>query len=78
MFSIYDKKTTMFGVPFASPTNGSAERQIQTYVNDNQSPLNKYPEDYDLYFVGDFDLATATITPHKPQHLLNAAQLVNP
>jgi len=76
LYCIYDKKSSTYGVPFASPTHGTAERQIQTYVNDKQSPISMYPEDYDLYHVGSFEISTGLVHPEaKPSHLVNAAQL---
>lgn len=78
IFAVRDAKSEVFNKPFFSLTHGQAERDFKTAVNDPQTQLNKYPEDYDLWFVGEYDDTTGKLIPSDtPQHVVKAIQLVN-
>lgn len=55
MFTVYDSKAEAYLPPFYSKSKGEALRSFTDAVNDPQSQLNKHPEDYTLFEVGDFD-----------------------
>jgi len=78
LFSILDSKGKLYNRPFTALTHGDAERTFSSTVNhsDPNNLINQYPEDFDLYYVGDFDVSTGKITtPDSPQHLLKAIAL---
>lgn len=78
IYSIRDSKSEVFNVPFIKSTHGEAERDFRSLVNDQQSTVNKYPEDFDLYYMGEYDNNTGKLTPiDSPQHILKAIQVVN-
>ena len=54
-YSIRDAKGEIFNPPFYKRTHGEAERDFTTLVNDPQAQISKFPEDYDLWFVGGWD-----------------------
>lgn len=55
IFSIRDAKAGVFYSPFYKTTHGEAERDFHSAVNDKNTTLNKYPEDFDLYYLGTYD-----------------------
>lgn len=57
-FAVYDKKANVFGQLFPSATYGTAERSFKDSITSSDSPHGKYPEDFALYFVADFDEAS--------------------
>lgn len=76
MYSIQDSKGETFHPPFYKNTHGEAERDFQELVKDPKSMLHKYPEDYHLYYVGDYDIRTGKIIPQNaPVHILHAAAI---
>jgi hypothetical protein len=78
VYSLRDSKSEIFNAPFYKHTHGEAERDFKSLVNDEKSMVNKYPEDYDLYHLGEYDDNTGKITPlDTPQHLCKAVQLIN-
>lgn len=78
MFSIRDAKAEAFNNPFFKHTHGEAERDFHQACQDDKSMLNKYPEDYDLYFVGTYDTNTGQIVPlDTPQHMTKAISVLN-
>lgn len=73
MYSIRDQKAEIFNIPFFKKTHGEAERDFTELVRDEKSMPAKYPEDYDLYFVGTYDDQTGvTDSLDTPQHMAKA------
>lgn len=76
MYAIRDAKAELFRQPFCKLTHGEAERDFKTLVNDEQSQVNKYPEDYDLYYLGVYDDNSGKLTTlDTPEHIIKAVQL---
>lgn len=77
MFSVRDSKTEIFNPPFFSRTHGDAERSFHQLVNDNKTTVNQFPEDYDLYYLGEYDDATGKFSPEPtPKHLIKAVSVL--
>lgn len=55
LYSIQDKKTGKFMPPFFCCNEEDAIRQCKQIVNYSPSLINKFPQDYALYFCGCFD-----------------------
>jgi hypothetical protein len=76
IYSIHDAKAEYFTQPFFKKTHGEAERDFTQLVNDEKSQLHKFPEDYDLYYLGEYDDNTGKMTPiDTPQHIIKAIQI---
>lgn len=77
MYSIRDAKSEVFNPPFFNKTHGEAERNFQMLCNDEKSNVAKFPEDYDLYYLGSYDDNSGKCAPlDSPHHLVKAVQLV--
>lgn len=55
LYSVYDSKTEDFSPPFLAPTDGAAIRMFSDTVNKPGSQLYEHPEDFCLFFVGEWD-----------------------
>ncbi len=78
MFTIFDSKVGAYSQPFFSPTKGSALRMFIDNSNSSSSNINKHPEDYTLFQMGDFDDATASYEPlATPLSLGVAIEFIN-
>lgn len=78
VYSIRDEKAETFGSPFYQATHGLAERSFRQVVSDEKTNVNKFPEDYDLWYLGEFDSKTGKFDAlETPQHQLKAIQLVD-
>ena len=76
-FSIRDQKAEIFHPPFYKQHHGEAERDFQTACRDSKSNLSQYPEDFDLYYLGDYDDHTGIFKSlDTPQHMLKAIACV--
>lgn len=76
VFSIRDQKAEVFNTPFFQKSIGEAERNFKTLVNDDKSTVSQYPEDFDLYYLGEYNDNLGLITSlDTPQHVIKAVQL---
>jgi len=76
VFSIRDQKAEVFNTPFFQKTHGEAERSFRELVANDQTMPGKYPEDYDLYYLGEYNDQNGLISPvDTPQHLIKAVSI---
>lgn len=77
MFTIRDQKSELFHKPFFKTTHGEAERDFTQACNDPQSTIHKFPEDFDLYYLGTYDDNAGSFKPVKtPEHVTKAINCV--
>lgn len=55
ILAVRDRAIDAFGRPFSAPALGQAIRSFGDEVNNPESPMNRHPEDYDLYYLAVFD-----------------------
>lgn len=76
IYSIRDNSAEVYGELWFEHTHGSAERQLRQLSNDPKSKVCAFPEDYSLYFIGEFDNKTGKFSgPAEPTHIVKAVQL---
>ena len=76
--SVKDRAASVFNRPFFVPHRNVAIRDFTDEVNrvaaDNQ--LNKHPDDFDLYLLGEFNDNTGEFSISTPQVLVRAKDVV--
>lgn len=76
IYSIRDAKGDAYGQIIIQRTHGEAERFFKNQINEANSFYGKYPEDFDLYYIGNMDNVSGKITPtDTPQHVIKGVQL---
>lgn len=69
MFTILDSKVEAFRSPFFCAHVGEAARMFERAANDKEIQIGQTPEDFSLFEVGEFDVATGVVTPiHPPKN----------
>lgn len=76
MYTIYDKKAAAYMAPFFFRTNAEAIRAVQQNAASQQSNLSKYPEDFQLVLVGEWDDLTGVVKAEPHQVLAEVNDLV--
>lgn len=75
MYSIRDSKGDAYHPPFYKRTHGEAERDFLDLANDTQTTVGKHPEDYDLFYLGEFSDDSGKIESlPAPQHIAKAIE----
>ncbi len=73
IFTVYDEKAEAHMRPFFEQTKGTAYRAFEESCNDPSTNFFKYPKDYTLYFIGQFDDNTCEIITAMPPLALGKA-----
>jgi len=60
-YCILDIKSKIYNSPHFLINDAVAIRQFQIVIMDKESMLSKFPEDYRLYCVGEFDMLSGKI-----------------
>lgn len=76
MYAIRDSKAEAYAQPFFMQNDQIAVRAFMATIEDPNSKCNKYPNDFSLYRIGDWDDNTGGLTcPLEPKFLYSAVDL---
>lgn len=73
IFTTYDSKAEAYLQPFFMGTRGEAIRGWQTVCNDPKTQFNKYPSDFTLFEIGEYEETTGQIFPYEAKVSLGTA-----
>lgn len=74
LFTIYDKAADNFCPPFTAKNYEVGKREFMEIVNNKQTTIHRYPDQFSLHFIGTFNDATGVIQQDKQEHLGVASQ----
>lgn len=74
IFAVYDSKIKEFDKPFHCKTKGEALRSWQEVANDKNSIIGKWPQDFALFELGEYNPQTGALTNHTTPENLGLAQ----
>lgn len=71
VFSVRDRAIDAFGQPFFGVSRGGAIRSFADEVNrkDDNNQLYKHPEDFDLYYLGEFNDSDGCFDLARPEQI---------
>mgnify|MGYP000089878766 CR=1 FL=1 len=69
LFSVYDSAAGMYLDPFVSPSQEFAIREFRRVVNKPGHQFNEFPEDYTLFYIGEFNPENGEIAANHPLSL---------
>lgn len=79
MYSIRDSKVGTYHPPIFQKTHGEAERNFTTIAKDDKTQVGQYPEDFDLFYIGDYEDNSGKVSPlDTPQHIMKALDAKGP
>lgn len=74
LYAIYDSKADCFSAsPFTFANRGSAVRGFQTAVNDPNTDFYRYPADFTLFEIGEYDQWTGYVSMYDAKIPLGTA-----
>lgn len=62
LYSVKDNKVGVFQKPFTCRNDAEASRTLHSACQDPEIQLSRYPEDFDLYFLGTYNEYTGKLT----------------
>lgn len=74
--SIRDQKAEAWMTPLFFQSKAQAVRSFGDAVNDGQSEFSKHPEDYVLFYLGDWDPEYGALLPTEPESLAVGVNLL--
>lgn len=74
VYSIRDDKAGTFAAPFYQANHQVAQRSLNQAALDPNTTIHKFPSDFALYCVGEFDDANGKITPLDQPEFVSYAQ----
>lgn len=77
VYSIRDAKGDVYNQPWYKNTHGEAERDFTLICKNPESMISKFPEDYDLYYLGEYDSKNGIFhSLDTPQHMIKAIAVI--
>lgn len=76
-YAVLDAKIKDYHLAIFDIEHDGAMRQFSDAVNDKQTKWNRHPEDYSLWYVGEFDSQKAKMTGDIPENLVNALAVMS-
>lgn len=77
LFSIHDVKAKYFFAPVSLNSEGEARRLLSDAVSDTQTVINRHPEDFRLYRLGEFDDNSGVLSPlAQPEFVCDAVEYI--
>lgn len=78
VIAVYDKKACFFASPMVFDHSVQAERSFSEEVKNPNSQLGKFPEDFALYHIADFNPETGMMKPLDVPYLITEAMAYVP
>lgn len=76
VFSIFDKKSRSYRPPFFSYNEETAIRTLRKVAETDQT-ISEFPEDFDLYVIGNWDDIEGEIKGTKPAFLIEVGSMLS-
>lgn len=64
VFAIFDSKVELFDKPNLCKSRGEAMRMFKDLVNESGNVINKHPEDFTLFELGEYDSEKGKLIAH--------------
>jgi len=76
-YCLYDRKSLAYHLPFFCTTDGLAVRMVSDLVADVNSNPGRHPNDFVLFYIGNYDDQKAGMHPISPLvHVIDCSALV--
>lgn len=77
LYTLFDKKTTAYGEIIQNEHLAEVIRMFVKLLKNPETKIAAFPEDYALYQIGQYDMATGRLEPaHQPIFLMEIATLL--
>lgn len=78
VYCVYDKKTASYGSLVIASHVGEVTRSIERAIQDPESALSKWPGEFQVVKIGQYDQADGRLLPSPVEVVFEVAALVRP
>jgi len=78
LFTIFDSAAEVYLPPFFVPTEKIAKRAFADCINSDTHQFGKHPDDYTLFYLGEFLDTDASFNITTPKSLGNGVEYLDP
>jgi hypothetical protein len=78
IYSIYDSAANAYATPFFMQNDGLATRAFQANVDNKDSQIHEFPDQFTLFHIGTYDDENGSINSITPKSLGNALTYKTP
>lgn len=75
MFAVKNNKLNTFGTPMTVPTREHVIRAITDVLENGTTELSKYPQDFEIYIIGEWIETEGIIVAQQPDFLENVTAI---
>lgn len=75
VYSIYDKKSATYSLPFYAPTHDTVCRVVVSSMIDRRADYYLHSEDYSIRFIGEYDEKQGLMIPCDPVSIKTCEEL---
>lgn len=76
-FTILDTKAGIYMAPYFAPNEALGIRTFKDLLNNPQTVMAKHPDDFALYFCGEYNTQSSELTTGKLIHICSANELLS-
>lgn len=76
VFTLYDSKAEVYLSPFLFGNKGEAIRAFTESLKNDQTPMSKYPQDFTLFMLGEYDNSSGAFMCGAPVSLGNGLEFL--
>jgi len=76
IFSVFDAPVGAYLQPFFCRSNGEAIRSFQDACNDGKTQFAQHPNDYTLFYLGEWDDTGGVLDTSTPARVGSAAEMI--
>lgn len=74
VYCIHDSAADTYQTPYFARARGEALRIFTDLANDPGHPVGAHPDDYTLFYIGQYEQGTAEMIPTVPESCGNALE----
>lgn len=75
LYTVLDKQSKTTNQPFPMQTNRDAIEGLRQVVQDENTTISKHPDDFDLYYLGEYDEREMQFIISSPEKVISASEL---
>lgn len=78
LYSLFDRKLLEYGQLLQARNDEAIKRNVLDGIKGSNSTVERYPEDFDVFCLGEFDAESGQIQAERARLVVNVATVLKP